>query len=201
MKKFIIILALCAGLLPLQAIALENLSVQEDVNLTSPYDRLYQNQPVLNFRYDENEDPQEVYDYQQYIQSPYPLLRISMILKNKNITVKPGYYLITPRSKDGYDFVLFKQYGKIVHIMPVYEKIKINPALIYPKPPKKKTPLWKLPFVGIKKLFSPLFKKVKKPPAPKRFMVKTEMPDGGKYYSIWIYEEDMLYKMIFLPIK
>lgn len=191
MKRFFAAVFLLAALSPLQAFAQQYGSVN--------YDELYNNQPVLSFKYDENEDPQEITDYEKRVKSPYPLLRVSIPLQNRKITVKPGYYLLTPRDKDGYDFVMFKQNGKIVHEIPVYQKEKIDPEVIYPKPPKQKHPIYTWPLLALQNTVKWIYRD-KLPPPPPRYIVKTSLTPGHKYFEIYYYHEEYLYKMIFIPV-
>ena len=40
----------------------------------------------------------------------------------KNISIEPGYYLLTPREHNGEWFILFKQNGLVKHIIPAYDR-------------------------------------------------------------------------------
>ncbi len=54
-------------------------------------------------------DPYQAEDYTKYMYSPYPLFRVGVPFIFKNTEIKPGYYILTPRKKDGKTFVLFKR--------------------------------------------------------------------------------------------
>ena len=87
--------------------------------------------------------------------SLYPLFRLMSPLYFKNVTVEPGYYLLTPREHKGNWYILFKEGGKVKYIIPVYDK-KIVPMNFYKEnlPQVKMTPTQSihvklLDFVGI----------------------------------------------------
>ena len=44
------------------------------------YDRIYKNQPVLDYIYEAGVDPEEMEDYEGYFISPYVLVRLPMKL-------------------------------------------------------------------------------------------------------------------------
>ncbi|OGI03081.1 MAG: hypothetical protein A2104_06335 [Candidatus Melainabacteria bacterium GWF2_32_7] len=162
------------------------------------YDSIYNNLPVLtDIYYDHNEDPDEIVDYKDYIQSPYPLMRISVKLSCKDVKIGPGYYLITAKNRSNYDFVMFKQNGKIAALIPIYEKQLINPETVYPKAQQPKKSIIRKIGSGIKKVIARPFKRYKKPlPAP-RYYITSSMVDSGKYFEINLYQEQYLYKMLF----
>ncbi len=54
--------------------------------------------------------------------SPYPLFRLNEEIYFKDITLEQGYYLLTPREKDGRWFILFKENGKVKYIVPCYNR-------------------------------------------------------------------------------
>jgi len=163
------------------------------------YDLIYDNLPVINVKYYVNEDPDEINDYRKYI-TPYPLLRTSLVLKCKNQKIRPGYYLLTPKNEKGLDFVMFKQQGKIIALIPVYEKSLIVPQLTYKKPPAPKVSMVAFPFVKLKKItkgtLKTIFKPVLKPPDLPETKMKASYVNGGKYFEIWLYVDKYLYKML-----
>lgn len=67
-------------------------------------------------------DPFEDEDIIRYSWSPYPLFRTSAELFFKDYKIEPGYYLLTPRTLGGKDYVLFKQNGKVEFIIPIAKK-------------------------------------------------------------------------------
>ncbi|EKE04740.1 MAG: hypothetical protein ACD_20C00007G0001 [uncultured bacterium] len=165
------------------------------------YDSIYNNMPVLvDIYYDHNEDPDENLDYQDFIQSPYPLMRVSVKLKCKDVKLNPGYYLVTVKNRSNYDFAMLKQRGKIVALVPIYEKQKIDPETFYPKPQKPKKSVVGKAGSGIKTVIAFPFKpldRFKKPPPQTRHFITSSLVDGGRYFEIYVYQEDYLYKILF----
>ena len=170
-----------------------------DENLS--YDQIYNSLPVIEINYLENEDPDESYDYSQYVGSPYPLIRTTSNLKNKNSTIPAGYYLLKPANINGHNVVLFKQTGKIIASVPVFEKHIINPDMVYPKPPKPKKNPFLGPFRVMKSGFQHLFGQYKKPPQPPRCAMESFTSNDGKYFVMWLYQEEYVYKMVFLIVR
>jgi len=168
------------------------------------YDKIFNNLPIIDVSYENNQDPLEDAEYNIYfIKSPYPLVRLSSVLSIRNKKIPPGYYLLTPRTQNGLSFVLFKENGKIFAMVPVYEKQKIDPLKVYPPPPpppKPKHPILGFPVRAVKavsgKIFDKTIGKHEKPPVPPKYMLKTETVDGGKYFLMDLYFEDNLYRML-----
>ena len=161
------------------------------------YDKIYESSPILDFYYEQNEDPDEITDHQEHIRSPYPLIRTSSPLSTKSSKIIPGYYLLTPRNKDGYDFVMFKQKGRITALVPVFEKKLINPLEVYPQPIKRKVPLVKKPFAAMQNGLKFVFKPYIKPPELPKYLLNSDYVAGGKYFEIHLYKDEYLYKMLF----
>lgn len=86
------------------------------------YDSLYDAAEPFKTSLYHNVDPYEDEDNLKYTWSPYPLFRTSATLHFKDITVQPGYYLLTPRKLGDKEYILFKQNGKVVHIIPIAKK-------------------------------------------------------------------------------
>ena len=109
----------------------------ESVKATKNYSEIYNNLEPANFSYLHNIDPDQYYDTKDAAWSIYPLLRLNSAIYFKNQTIEPGYYLLTPREHKGKWYMLFKQNGVVVHIIPVYER-GYTPELFYdqhiPKP-------------------------------------------------------------------
>jgi hypothetical protein len=160
-------------------------------------DEIYDKLLALDIYYEHNEDPLELEDYTEYVQSPYPLIRTSVTLTSQKTKIPPGYYLLTPRTKGAYEFITFKQNGKITALVPIYEKTLIDPKVIYEEAPKPKPRLITWPFRMIKKGFIKLFGKYKRPLKPPKYIIESEFKDGGKYFEIRFYLEQYLYKMLF----
>ena len=127
MKKFIIFLQcvfLTAGIVLAEDIDTlpESTPIKMDVKEQSQLEQIYRDLQVPSFSYQHDIDPDQYYDMQNKTWSPYPLLRLNSALYFKNIVIEPGYYLLTPRKQDGEWYILFKEAGKVRHIIPVYER-------------------------------------------------------------------------------
>ena len=160
------------------------------------YDQIYNSLPVVDIHYEHNEDPDEIIDYNKFIVSPYPLIRISDNLSNKTTKIKPGYYLLSPKTREGYDFIMFKQKGNIAAMIPVFEKQTINPKLIFPDPPKPKVGFWQGIGNGIKAGFHGMFGKYENPPKLPRCKLDSNYVNGGKYLEFTLIREQDLYKIL-----
>lgn len=169
-------------------------------NLRINYDLIYKDTPVLDFMYEDKLDPEEEIDYDKYvIISPYTLMRITDTLRSKKVLLKPGYYLVKAEKRDGYEFLLFKQNGKVAGVVPVYQKTIINPALIYKESLKPKPSLLGRIFSIPKKIISYPFKgwyEKRKVPLPPRSAIESRVVGNGKYLEIWLYVEQYLYKVL-----
>lgn len=99
-----------------------NMNFPEQTKATKDYASIYNSLEPATHSYIHNIDPDEFYDEKDATWSVYPLLRLNSPIYFKNITVEPGYYLLTPREHKGKWYMLFKQNGKVVHIIPVYDR-------------------------------------------------------------------------------
>ena len=99
---------------------------------TKDYAGIYNSLSHATHSYMHNIDPEQYYDMKDATWAPYPLLRLNSYIYFKNISIEPGYYLLTPREHKDKWYMLFKQNGKVVHIIPVYER-DITPELFYEK--------------------------------------------------------------------
>lgn len=179
MKKFLFLLLILFSFLEFS-----NLSCRaEDSKIN--YDLIYKDTPVLDFIYEDSIDPKQDNDYDGYIISPYTLIRITDTLRNKKVLLKPGYYLVKPENRNGYEFLLFKQNGKVAGVVPVYQKVLIDPNLVYKEPTKPKEPFYK-------KIF-----KRRTVPLPPKSALESKIADDGKYLEIWLYVDKYLYKVLF----
>lgn len=160
------------------------------------YDQIYNSLPNLDFHYDNSEDPDEIADYHEFIISPYTLMRISDTLSTKNTIFKPGYYLLSPKNQDGYDFVMFKQKGKIVGLVPVFEKQTVDPLITYPQPPKPKVGFWSGLGMSINTGIAKLFHKYEKPPDLPKSKIESNYVGAGNYLEIDLYRDKYLYKIL-----
>lgn len=174
-----------------------SLSANENIPRTklNNYDEIYSNLQEADFEYIFGLDPHQSEDYTKYMHSPYPLFRsgVNLIFKSKKIP--PGYYLLTPREKNGKTYVLFKENGRISYVIPVYEEDLVSEIfweekIPQPKPTtgqkiKKKT----MDFIGTK-----WGKKNQRTPIPKAYI---EFNDAGIYWDMILYYGQKKYYLLF----
>ena len=155
------------------------------------YEQIYRELEKPDFSYVHNIDPGEMYDIQHTSWSPYPLFRLTSPLYFKDITIEPGYYLLTPRQHKGNWYILFK--------IPAYNR-EIVPVGFYDEnlPKQKLTPSQKFQI----KFFDFVGKYVRssqRKPAPNTFLETTDLADN--FISIVIYWGDYRYYMILRTIR
>ena len=165
---------------------------------TKDYAQIYNDLDVPTFSYLHDIDPDQYYDMKDTAWSVYPLFRLNTPLYFKNITIEPGYYLLTPREHNGEWFMLFKQNGVVKHIIPVYER-DYTPETFYndhiPKPKyttAQKMHMGFLDFIGN-------FKSTKRKTPVQSYL---EVNDLENYFvSIIIYYGSHKYSTIFRTIR
>lgn len=162
------------------------------------YVAIYNSLEPANFSYMHGIDPDQYYDIKDTTWAPYPLLRLNSYIYFKKEAIEPGYYLITPREHKGKWYMLFKQNGKVVHIIPVYQRDTV-PEGFYdthlPKPkltPSQKVHMGFLSFLG-------KFDSTKRRDPVQSYM---EINDLENYFvSIIIYYGPRKYHTIFRTIR
>ena len=162
------------------------------------YAQIYNNLEPANFSYMHDLDPEQYYDIKDTTWAPYPLLRLNSYIYFKDTSIEPGYYLLTPREYMGKWYMLFKQNGKVSHIIPVYNR-DIVPEFFYDehiaKPkltPSQKVHMGFLSFLGH-------FNSTKRRDPVKCYM---EINDLENYFvSIVIYYGNHKYSTIFRTIR
>lgn len=165
---------------------------------TKDYAQIYNDLEVPSFSYLHDIDPDQYYDMKDTSWSVYPLLRLNSPLYFKNITIEPGYYLLTPREHNRDWFMLFKQNGVVKHIVPIIER-DYTPETFYdehiPKPKyttAQKIHMGFLDFIGN-------FKSTKRKTPVQSYL---EVNDLENYFvSIVIYYGSHKYSTIFRTIK
>ena len=170
----------------------------ESAKPTKNYADIYNNLEPADFSYIHNIDPDQFYDMKDTAWSVYPLLRLNSAIFFKNQTIEPGYYLLTPREHNGKWYMLFKQNGQVVHIIPVYDR-DYTPEGFYdrhiPKPklkPSQKIHMKTLSIIG-------KTKSSKRRDPVKSFL---EVNDLDNYFiSIIIYYAGHKYSTIFRTIR
>lgn len=165
---------------------------------TKDYAGIYNSLEPAKHSYMHNIDPDQYYDMKDATWAPYPLLRLNSYIYFKNSAIEPGYYLLTPREHKGKWYMLFKQNGKVAHIIPVYER-DITPETFYdehlPKPKltkAQKVHMNVLSFLG-------KFNSTKRKDPIKSYMEITDLENH--FVSIIIYYGNHKYYTIFRTIK
>ena len=162
------------------------------------YAQIYNNLEPADFSYMHDIDPDQYYDMKDATWAPYPLLRLNSYIYFKNQAIEPGYYLITPREHNGKWYILFKQNGKVSHIIPSYER-DIVPEMFYethiPKPKLTRSQKIHMGFLS----FLGKFDSTKRRDPVKSYM---EINDLENYFvSIVIYYGAHKYSTIFRTIR
>lgn len=162
------------------------------------YEQVYRDLAVPTHKYVHNIDPDEFFDMKDTAWSNYPLLRLTAPLFFKTITIEPGYYLLTPRKHEDNWYMLFKEQGKIKHIVPIYDR-DITPQFFYdenlPKPKmtfSQKVHLKTLDFVGR------TFKSSKREPAPQTYLEMFDLDNN--FLSLVVYWGAHRYYLIFRTV-
>ena len=173
--------------------------ISANENIPTPkivdYDKIYKELKEADFDYIFGLDPYQSEDYTRYMYSPYPLFRSGVNLVFKSIVIPPGYYVLSPREKDGKVYILFKENGKIVSTIPIYKEELIqegfweeklpNPKLSFTQKIGKKT----MDFIGTK-----WGKKNQRTPIPKAYI---EFEDRGNFWDMILYYDTKKYYLLF----
>lgn len=158
-------------------------------------DEIYENLEEAPFDYIFGIDPYQAEEYTKYIYSPYPLFRSGVTLIFKSKSIPPGYYLLTPREKDGKTYILFKENGKVSYAIPTYKIEKIYEGFYDDKLPhqqlnfSQKTSNKFMNFIGRK-----WGDKNKRTPIPQAYI---EFNDAGIYWDMILYYGENKYYLIF----
>ncbi len=171
---------------------------REKTKPTKNYADIYNSLEVPTFSYLHGIDPEQYYDMKDTSWSVYPLLRLMSPIYFKNITIEPGYYLLTPREHEGSWFMLFKQNGTVKHIIPVYER-DYTPEMFYDEHiPKPKLNFAQKVHMGFLNLIGHIRSTKRKEPV----QTYLEVNDLENYFvSIVIYYGAHKYSTIFRTIK
>ena len=171
----------------------------ENTKATKNYAQIYNNLEPADFSYLHNIDPDQYYDMKDTAWSVYPLLRLNSPIYFKSTTIEPGYYLLTPREHNGKWYMLFKQNGVVVHIIPVYDR-DYTPETFYDEhlPQPKLTRSQKI-HIGFLNFIGDKFDSSKRKQPVKSFL---EVNDLENYFvSIIIYYGGHKYSTIFRTIR
>ena len=173
------------------AFANEDIPKYEDKN----YDEIYSELQEADFEYIFGLDPHQPDDYTRYMHSPYPLFRSVVNLVFKTKTIPPGYYLLTPREKNGKTYILFKENGKISYTIPVYDEDIVPETFYEEKFPRVKPTLGKkmrdktMGFIGTK-----WGHKNQRTPIPEAYI---EFNDANAYWDMILYYGLKRYHLLF----
>lgn len=175
-------LSLCAN---------ENIPKTQQTN----FDEIYEQLEEADFDYIFGLDPHQADDYTKYMYSPYPLFRsgVNIIFKSKKIP--SGYYLLTPREKNGKTYVLFKENGKVSYVIPVYKEDIVYEGFYEEKFPQQMTTKTQklsnktMSFIGKK-----WGKKNQRTPIPQAYI---EFNDEGVYWNMILYYGMKKYYLLF----
>ncbi len=159
------------------------------------YDKIYSSLEEADFDYIFGIDPYQADEYTVYMRSPYPLFRsgVNLIFKSKKIP--PGYYLLTPREKNGKTWILFKENGRVSYVIPVYKEDVVYEGFYEEKFPRKKPTFFEkigkktMDFIGTK-----WGKKNQRTPIPEAYI---EFNDAGSYWDMVLYYGMKKYYILF----
>lgn len=159
------------------------------------YDGIYDSLVEPDFDYIFNLDPYQPDEYTKYMYSPYPLFRSGVNLVFKSKIIPPGYYLLTPREKDGKTYVLFKENGKVAFVIPVYDEDWILETFYDDKLPKiNKTKTQKAKEKAMNFIGKHWGDKNQRTPIPKAYI---EFNDRGMYWDMILYYGEKKYYLLF----
>lgn len=168
------------------------------VEPTKNYANIYNSLEPASHSYMHNMDPDQYYDIKDTAWSPYPLFRLNSPIYFKDRTIEPGYYLLTPREHKDKWYLLFKQNGNVVHIIPVYER-DIVPELFYDKhlPKPKYTKAQKI-HMGVLNWFGKFNSSKRREPV-KNYLEINDLENN--FVSIVVYYGNHKYSTIFRTVK
>ncbi len=159
------------------------------------YDAIYDSLSEPSFDYIFNLDPYQPDEYTKYMYSPYPLFRSGVNLIFKSKVIPPGYYLLTPREKDGKTYVLFKENGRVSFVIPVYDEDWILETFYDDKLPKvNKTKTQKMRDKTMDFIGKHWGDKNQRTPMPKSYI---EFNDKGLYWDMILYYGEKKYYLLF----
>jgi len=179
--KILSLLLLIIGFCFQVVFANDNIPRPKNIN----YDEVYQNLEEVDFEYIFGIDPHQADDYTKYMYSPYPLFRTGVNIIFKSKVIPPGYYLLTPREKNGKTYILFKENGRVSYVIPVYNEDVVYEGFYEEKFPHeienlgKKTSNKIMEFIGTK-----WGKRNQRTPIPKAYV---EFNDAGEYWDMLLY--------------
>lgn len=168
-------------------------SFQQMTFAETDYASLYKNTNSANFDLVHGIDPFQNEDYQKYAWSPFPLFRLSSDVYFKGQTIPAGYYILTPRTLNGRDYIFFKEAGKVKYIIPVVKKELVPIDFYHNNLPTPKYTKWQTFCKKTRDAFYTVFRNSsKKAPPPKSYVV-SEIIEGNMYLIVVYYGESKYY--------
>lgn len=163
------------------------------------FEQIYSELQPADFEYIFSLDPFQAEEYTKYMVAPYPLLRTGVDFFFKGTQIPAGYYLLTPREKNGVKYVLFKQEGKVKYIIPTYKTELVDP-LFYQKhvPTPKKTTREKIGGF-MDKFASKVSRNSKRTAPPKSYIDVNEI--GREFWEVVLYYGNEKYFLLFRQQK
>lgn len=159
------------------------------------YYKHYEALQPADFEYMFGIDSHQAEDYLKYNGSPYPLLRTAVNFVFKGTVIPPGYYLLTPREKNGKDYVLFKQEGRVKYVIPVYDKKAVNIEFYDKYIPQPKKTWWDKVVDFGNKFVSTTSKQSKRTAIPKAYIDVNQI--GQDFWEVIVYYGLSKYYLLF----
>ncbi|MBE7702415.1 MAG: hypothetical protein E7Z89_00025 [Cyanobacteria bacterium SIG28] len=169
-----------------------------EIRPTKNYSKIYADLAPASHSYMHDIDPDQYYDMKDATWAPYPLLRLNSYIYFKDRAIEPGYYLLTPREHKGKWYLLFKQNGRVNHIIPIYERDIVAEGFYEKHLPKPKlTKAQKIHMGALS--FLGKFKSTKRKEQVKSYMEISDLENH--FVSIIIYYGNHKYSTIFRTVK
>lgn len=163
------------------------------------YVKIYSGLEAADFSYMHGIDPGQYYDNQHASYSIYPLFRLSSPLYFKTVTVKPGYYALTPREYKGKPYLFIKDNGVIKYTIPIYKKELVPEGFYESHIPKPKLTTWQSMREWGYKFLGKHFKSSQKKSAPQSYLEVNDLDNS--FVSIVVYYGNYRYYTIFRTVK
>ena len=170
-----------------------------DGNIVRPdmtnWEEVYEQQEEADFDYIFGLDPYQNEEYTKYMYSPYPLFRLGVNIKFKKTTIPAGYYLLTPREKNGKIWILFKENGRVSYVIPIYKEETVPDSFWEEKMPHPHLNAYEklrkntMNFIGAK-----FGSKNQRTPIPSAYI---EFDDKGDFWNMILYYGNKKYFLIF----
>ena len=174
-------------------------NVFADGNIVRPdmtnWEEVYNNTQEADFDYIFGLDPYQNQEYKKYMYSPYPLFRLGTTIIFKSQVIKPGYYLLTPREKNGQTWILFKENGRVSYIIPIYKEDSVPDSFWKEKMPHPRLNVYEKMKKGTMNFIGKKFgSKNQRTPIPQAYI---EFDDKGSYWDMKLYIGNKKYYLIF----